>query len=71
MSDFLLMFLLKVEWAFLTNQLSGPLTILDTASKFVPNLGTRQSLVVHVVGAGIVEMMGVIKWEYLAHRSYH
>ena len=25
-------------------------------------------LVVHVVGASIIEMMGLIKWEYLAHR---
>ena len=25
-------------------------------------------MVVHVVGASIIEMMGLIKWEYLAHR---
>jgi len=58
----------ETEWVFLTNQLSGPLTLLDTGSRFVSDFGTRESLTIHVVGAGIVEMMGVIKWEYLAHR---
>jgi len=56
------------DWAFLTNQLSGPLTILKQADRFLPSLSTTEELVVHVVGASIIEMMGLIKWEYLAHR---
>ena len=56
------------DWAFLTNQLSGPLTILKQADRFLPSLSTMTELVVHVVGASIIEMMGLIKWEYLAHR---
>lgn len=58
----------EVQWAFLTNQLSGPLTLLDIGNRFLSDMGTRKILTVHVVGAGVVEMMGVIKWEYLAHR---
>lgn len=58
----------EADWAFLTNQLSGPLTLLDVGCRFLPSLGSMASLTIHVVGAGIVEMMGLIKWEYLAHR---
>jgi len=58
----------ELDFAFLTNQLSGPLTLLDIASRFLPNLGDRSNLVVHIAGASIYEMMGIIKWEYLAHR---
>ena len=47
---------------------SGPLTLLQQASRLLPDLPTRTRLTVHIVGAGIYEMMGLIKWEYLAHR---
>jgi len=59
---------MESDWAFLTLQLSGVLTLLDTASRFVEGLGEREELVVHVVGANVTEMMGLIKWEYLLHR---
>merc|ERR1719318_1992945 len=58
----------ELDFAFLTNQLSGPLTLLDAASRFLPELSTRTSLTVHIAGASLYEMMGIIKWEYLAHR---
>jgi len=58
----------ELDFAFLTNQLSGPLTLLDVGSRFVPDLSARTSLTVHIAGASIYEMMGIIKWEYLAHR---
>lgn len=58
----------ELEFAFLTNQLSGPLTLLDIGHRFVANFGTKTSLTVHIVGANVCEMIGIIKWEYLAHR---
>jgi len=58
----------ELEFAFLTNQLSGPLTLLDIASRFLTDLKERSSLTVHIAGASLYEMMGIIKWEYLAHR---
>jgi len=58
----------ETDWVFLTNHLSGPLTLLDQAHIYLEGLETRKSLEVHVAGAGIYEMMGIIKWEYLAHR---
>merc|ERR1712013_769914 len=46
------------DWAFLTNQLSGPLTILKQADRFLPSLSTMTELVVHVVGASIIDNGG-------------
>jgi len=59
----------ELEWTFLTNQMSGVLTLLDQASRLVPGLGELEELVVHVAGATtIAELLGMVKWEYLAHR---
>ena len=37
-------------------------------SRFISDFGTKASLTLHIVGANIYEVMGIIKWEYLAHR---
>lgn len=58
----------ELDYAFLTNQLSGPLTLLDIGHKHVSNFGTRDSLTINIAGANVYEVMGLIKWEYLAHR---
>ena len=58
----------ELEFAFLTNQLSGVFTLLDIGHKFLSDFGTKSSLTVHIAGANINEMMGIIKWEVLAHR---
>jgi len=58
----------ELEFAFLTNQLSGPLTLLDIGHRFLPDFGIKSSLTVHIVGADFYDILGIIKWEYLAHR---
>ena len=75
----------ELEFAFLTNMLSGPLTLLDLGdrsvtalttpetspshiSRFISDFATRKDLTVHIAGANVYEVMGIIKWEYLAHR---
>eukprot|EP00092_Neocalanus_flemingeri_P024546 GFUD01026621.1.p1 GENE.GFUD01026621.1~~GFUD01026621.1.p1 ORF type:complete len:459 (+),score=149.64 GFUD01026621.1:40-1416(+) len=57
-----------MDFAFLTNQLSGPLTLLDIGHKFIPQFNTRTHLTVHLAGASMFEMLAMVKWEYLAHR---
>ena len=59
--------LLQVK--FLTDFLSGPLTLLDSGSKFLPDFSHKKSLEIHIVGASDYEADGCdVKWEYLAHR---
>ena len=53
----------ELEFCFLTNQLTGPLTLLDCLERFQPELASRESLVIHVAGASLFEMIGIIKWE--------
>jgi hypothetical protein len=53
----------ELDFCFLTGQLSGPLTLLDCLDRFEPALARRESLVIHVVGASLYEMLGLIKWE--------
>ena len=53
----------ELEYSFLTCQLSGPLTLLHALHQHRPQLAERESLTVHVVGASVYEMMGLIKWE--------
>ena len=53
----------ELDFCFLTCQLTGPLTLLDCLDRFEPSLASRDSLVVHVAGASIFEMLGLIKWE--------
>ncbi len=60
-----------MEFRFLTNSLSSPLTLLKgylTAS--INSSPTKTNLVIHVVGSDIVEMLGIIKWEYILHRLH-
>ena len=53
----------------LTDDISGPMTILDIGHKFIPDFGKKKSLEIHVVGASGYEMRRCdLKWEYLAHR---
>ena len=61
-----------MEFRFLTNSLSSPLTLLKgylTTSAL--SSSAKTSLVVHVAGSDIVEMLGIIKWEYILHRLYN
>jgi len=58
----------ELDHCFLTCQVSGALTILDNLHKFKPDSMQKETLVIHVVGATVYEMMGLIKWEYLLHR---
>ena len=57
-----------LEFAFLTNHLSGPLTLLNIGHRFITDFGSREHLTINIAGANIYEVMGLIKWEYLAHR---
>jgi len=59
---------IAMDFALLTNLLTGPLTVLDIGHKFIPSFSTKNSLTVHVVGANFFEMVAMLKWEYLAHR---
>ena len=64
--------LIEMELRFLSDRLTGPLTILYVAQlcRLAKRLciGTAKEIVIHIVGSNIVEMLGIIKWEYLAHR---
>jgi len=58
----------ELDYCFLTFQLSGPLTILNTMAKFRSHLTKKKNLEIHIVGAAMFEILGLIKWEYLLHR---
>jgi len=65
----------EMDFRFLSDRLSGPLTILyGCLSMSNPELANGVSitesrdLTVHIVGCNVVEMLGIIKWEYLSHR---
>ena len=65
----------EMEQRFLSDRLTGPLTLLYVAqlcklSKGV-SISHRKELVIHIAGSNTVEMLGIIKWEYLAHRLPH
>ena len=63
-----------MEFRFLSDRLSGPLTIVHACSSLIDEMangvemGVCRDLTVHIVGANVVEMLGIIKWEYLTHR---
>ena len=61
-----------LERRFLSDRLSGPLTIVHSLNRYGLAGGKASSrcpdLTVHVVGANIMEMLGIIKWELVAHR---
>ena len=57
----------EMEFRFLTSSLSSPLTLLN--GLLAGNKGSiKEDLVVHVAGSDIIEMLGIIKWEYILHR---
>ena len=62
----------EMEFRFLSDRLSGPLTILSSISKYglAQNkiLESQTSLTVHIVGSNVIEMLGIIKWEYILHK---
>lgn len=64
----------EMEFRFLSDGLSGPLTIVHACTSLVDQMangvevGACRDLTVHIVGASIAEMLGIIKWEYLTHR---
>ena len=57
-----------LELMFLSDLLSGPLTLLEAGHRFLPDLATRKTLKVHIAGSHLNESLADIKWEYLAHR---
>ena len=62
----------EMEKRFLSDRLTGPLTLLYVAqlcklAKGI-SIGQKKELVIHIAGSNTVEMLGIIKWEYLAHR---
>ena len=59
---------LVVELMFLSDLLSGPLTLLECGHKFLPGLASMEALKIHIVGSHYYESICSIKWEYLAHR---
>ena len=56
------------KFCFTSDLLSGPLTLLEAADKWLPNLTHRESLKVHIAGASDYDLLALIKWEFLAHR---
>ena len=64
----------EMEFRFLSDRLSGPLTIIHAMASLGDDIAAgvevsrMRDLTVHIVGANVNEMLGIIKWEYLAHR---
>ena len=62
----------EMERRFLSDRLTGPLTLLYVAQlcKLAngASIHQKKELVIHIAGSNTVEMLGIIKWEYLAHR---
>ena len=56
-----------MEFRFLTNSLSSPLTLLHGFLTTCGNVN-KDRLVFHVAGSDVIEMLGIIKWEYILHR---
>ena len=65
----------EMERRFLSDRLTGPLTLLYVAQLCRlakgGSIGQKKELVIHIAGSNTVEMLGIIKWEYLAHRLPH
>lgn len=60
----------EMEQRFVSDRLTGPLTLLYVAQmcRLATDIGKVKELVIHIAGSNTVEMLGIIKWEYLAHR---
>jgi len=68
----------ELDHCFLSCHISGALTLLHAMDRFRPELIKKKNLEIHIVGANMYEILGLIKWEYLLHRlpevesiSYH
>ena len=56
----------EMEFRFLSDRLSSPLTLLFAGSKYGlhnKRIETVQELNIHIVGSNVMEMLGIIKWE--------
>merc|ERR1712018_168615 len=62
----------EMEFRFVSDRLTGPLTILHCADKYglTENKSVQDvtQLCIHIVGSNVIEMLGIIKWEYIIHR---
>ena len=62
----------EMEFRFLSDRLTGPLTILHGANKYGladgKSVQKAKDLCIHIVGSNVIEMLGIIKWEYIVHR---
>ena len=55
-----------LQFIFTSDLLSGPLTLFEAARKTLPDLGTRESLTVHIAGAEGMDLYCLEKWDYLS-----
>ena len=58
--------LTEMEFRFLSDRLSSPLTLLFAGSKCGlngKNIEKVRELNIHIVGSNVMEMLGIIKWE--------
>ena len=56
----------EMEFRFLSDRLSSPLTLLFAGSKCGlkdKNIEKVRELNIHIVGSNVMEMLGIIKWE--------
>ena len=62
----------EMEFRFVSDRLTGPLTILHYVDKYglTENKSVQDvtELCIHIVGSNVIEMLGIIKWEYIVHR---
>lgn len=64
--------LAELEFRFLADRLSSSLTIIYCLSQCTlakdVQIQDVKDFTIHIVGCGIMEMLGLIKWEYILHR---
>ena len=53
----------ELDHCFLSCHISGALTLLHAMDRFRPELIKKKNLVIHIVGANMYEILGLIKWE--------
>eukprot|EP00094_Tigriopus_californicus_P007565 TCALIF_07284-PA protein Name:"Similar to Mss51 Putative protein MSS51 homolog, mitochondrial (Mus musculus)" AED:0.14 eAED:0.19 QI:0/0/0/0.6/0.75/0.8/5/0/441 len=62
----------QIRMRFLTDRLSGPMTLLygmeKTSVRGGKTLPDVEELTIHIVGSNVVEMVGIIRWEYVLHQ---
>ena len=57
-----------LHFIFASDLLSGPLTVLEAARKWTPDLAVKETLKVHISGAYEYDFWCPNKWEEIAHR---